>query len=175
VTISATLTFLRAHGLDGLVDGYGVHYYPDDKASPADRKQRMEVYAVSQRRAADVTGGKPCWMTEWKFSNNDKTCPINDRQRAALVQETMANFRDLAGQGRLEPSQSEQPLSLRRPDRGGPADSGFAGRPVTLGGRPYSRPFRPRQTKREQGENEGRRQGAARPTPDRRPDGREGR
>ena len=101
MTISATLTFLRAHGLDGLVDGYGVHYYPDDKASPADRKQRMEVYAVSQCRPVGVAGGKPCWMTEWGFSNNDKTCPIDDRQRAALVQETMANFRELAGQRRL--------------------------------------------------------------------------
>jgi hypothetical protein len=101
VTISATLTFLRANGLDNLVDGYGVHYYPNDKATPADRKKRMEVYAISQCRPPGVAGGKPCWITEWGFNNNDKSCPVDDRARAALVQETMANFRELAGQQRL--------------------------------------------------------------------------
>jgi hypothetical protein len=28
VTIPANYAFLRAHGLDNLVDGYGVHDYP---------------------------------------------------------------------------------------------------------------------------------------------------
>jgi hypothetical protein len=101
VTISATLTFLRANGLDNLVDGYGIHYYPDGKSTTAERKSRMEIYAVSQCRPAGVAGGKPCWMTEWGFNNNDKTCPLNDSARAALIQETMKGFHDLARQGRL--------------------------------------------------------------------------
>ncbi|WP_183572628.1 hypothetical protein HDF18_05150 [Mucilaginibacter sp. X5P1] len=101
VTISATLTFLRLNGLDTLVEGYGIHYYPDDKTTASERRKRMDTYACSQCRAAGVTGGKPCWITEWGFSNNDKSCPIDDSARALLIKETMGNFLDLARQGRL--------------------------------------------------------------------------
>jgi hypothetical protein len=78
VTISATLTFLRNNGLDSLVDGYGIHYYPNDKTTAAERRNRMDTYAVSQCRPTGFAGGKPCWITEWGFSNNDKSCPIDD-------------------------------------------------------------------------------------------------
>jgi hypothetical protein len=61
----------------------------------------METYAVSQCRPAGVAGGKPCWITEWGFSNSDKSCPLNDSARAALTRETMNDFRDLARQGKL--------------------------------------------------------------------------
>jgi hypothetical protein len=61
----------------------------------------METYAVSQCRPAGVASGKPCWITEWGFSNNDKSCPLNDSARAVLIRETTNELRDLARQGRL--------------------------------------------------------------------------
>jgi hypothetical protein len=81
---------------DNLVDRYGIHYYPDGKSTAAERKNRMETYAVSQYRLAGVGGGKPCWITEWGFSNNHKLCPLNDSARAVLMRETMNDFRYLA-------------------------------------------------------------------------------
>lgn len=96
VTINATLQFLRAHGLDRYVDAYGVHIYPWQKTA------RARAEAID---AQDVTecglGGKPCWVTEWGFDNKDLSCPANDAARAALTEETMQTFRNLAEAGRV--------------------------------------------------------------------------
>ncbi len=100
VTASATLSYLRANGLDNLVDAYGIHYYPREN-NPDARRMRMDTYAVSECRPAQSAAGKPCWITEWGVDNNDRACPLDDRGRAVIIQETMNNFRDLARQGRL--------------------------------------------------------------------------
>ena len=101
VALDATLAFLRANGLDDLVDAYGVHTYPSGKLSPAAAKQRLYDLTLAACRPPGVAGGKPCWITEWGFPNADKDCPIDDAGRAALVREYMGFYHTLADTGRL--------------------------------------------------------------------------
>jgi hypothetical protein len=100
VSINATIQFLRANGLDKLVDAYGIHTYPWE-STPARREMHLEKYAVTECRAANSALGKPCWITEWGIPNKDTSCPLNDTARAALVKEIMGDFRALEKQGRL--------------------------------------------------------------------------
>ena len=70
VSASATLDFMRAHGLDDLVDAYGVHTYPwtNDPGNPgaaAGRRERLQKYVLAECRPEGGAGGKPCWITEW--------------------------------------------------------------------------------------------------------------
>ena len=70
VNASATLDFMRAHGLDDLVDAYGVHTYPwtNDPGNPAavaGRRERLQKYVLQECRPDGSAGGKPCWITEW--------------------------------------------------------------------------------------------------------------
>ncbi len=106
VSANSTLVYLRANGLDDLVDGYAVHVYPrgnapGDPAAAAARKEGLAKYAFKQCRAAGVNGGKPCWLTEWGFNNADSNCPIDDAARTSLVQEMMGDFRPYVRDGRL--------------------------------------------------------------------------
>ncbi len=100
VSINATIQFLRANGLDKLVDAYGIHTYPWE-STPARRKMHLEKYAMAECRAENSREGKPCWITEWGIANKDMSCPLNDSARATLIQETMDDFRELAKQRRL--------------------------------------------------------------------------
>jgi hypothetical protein len=106
VSLSATMTFLRANGLDALVDGYGIHTYPSsdhpgDPVVAARRTERFESVDLAPCRAAGQSGGKPCWITEWGFPNKDFSCPPEDSARALLVQEMRANFGKAAAEHRL--------------------------------------------------------------------------
>lgn len=106
VGINATIEYMRAHGLDDLVDGYAVHIYPwsngpGDPKAAAGRRARLAKYDLAECRPSGSKGGKPCWVTEWGFNNQDMHCPINDADRATLVREMMGNFRPYAQQGRL--------------------------------------------------------------------------
>jgi hypothetical protein len=105
VSLPATLDFLREHGLDALVDAYGIHTYPSS-AQPGDPRARAR--RTARLREVDLaqcgTAGsdrKPCWITEWGFPNRDLTCPANDAPRAQLVQEVRADFAKAAAEGRL--------------------------------------------------------------------------
>jgi len=100
VSVNDTIQFLRANGLDKLVDAYGIHTYPWEK-TPANRKSRLEKYAVAECGTGKSGSGKPCWMTEWGFANKDMSCPLDDSARATLVKDMMNDFRELAKQGRL--------------------------------------------------------------------------
>jgi hypothetical protein len=100
VSINDTLEYLRQHGLDKLVDGYGVHTYPDadPHQSPSQRASTLEERGVL---SACQPGTKTCWITEWGFSNADKSCPINDTRRGQLIESERTAFRQFAQQGRL--------------------------------------------------------------------------
>lgn len=100
VSINATIQFLRANGLDKLVDAYGIHTYPWE-STPARRKMHLEKYAVAECSPENSREGKPCWITEWGIANKDMSCPLNDSARVALIKETMDDFRELAKQRRL--------------------------------------------------------------------------
>jgi hypothetical protein len=104
VSIAATLQFLKAKGLDRLVDAYGVHAYPPaDRprvpAAAADRLSRLEHIVFPECRAAGA--GKPCWLTEWGFTEAGNGCPVDDSTRLKLVQEMRRQFKAFADQGRL--------------------------------------------------------------------------
>jgi intracellular sulfur oxidation DsrE/DsrF family protein len=106
VGLSATLTFLRQHGLDSLVDAYGVHTYPSpgqpgNPSAAAQRTAHFMNVAMAECRPRGAGDGKPCWITEWGFPNSSATCPIHDESRALLVKEMRANFATVVAQKRL--------------------------------------------------------------------------
>jgi hypothetical protein len=99
VSIPATYAFLRSHGLDTLVDGYGVHDYPPavkpgDKAAIAQRNAQLDQAIFPPGNA------KPYWLTEWGFSST-ATSSAQDQDRARSVAEMRAYFLRLFRQGRL--------------------------------------------------------------------------
>ncbi len=106
VGVNTTLAFMRANGLDNLVDAYGIHIYPaskgpgDPKAAAA-RKDKLANFDLAVCRPAGSADGKPCWITEWGFANANYNCPTNDANQASLVRETMGNYRPYVQQGRL--------------------------------------------------------------------------
>lgn len=99
VSIPATYAFLRSHGLDELVDGYGVHDYPPvvrpgDKAAIAQRNAQLDQSIFPQGNA------KPYWLTEWGFGSGAASS-AQDQDRARSVAEMRAYFLQLHRQGRL--------------------------------------------------------------------------
>jgi len=106
VSLPATLAFMRAHGLDSLVDAYAIHTYPSSSqpgnpAAAAKRTDRFDSQTMAECRPAGSKDGKPCWITEWGFPNADVSCPANDANRAKLVQEMRTNFAKAAAAERL--------------------------------------------------------------------------
>jgi len=103
---NATIEFMRANGLDRLVDAYGIHVYPwnDNPGNPssaAKRKSKLEQYDLAQCQPQGSTSGKPCWLTEWGFANKDDSCPVQETNQVALVHEMMNDFRPYVQQKSL--------------------------------------------------------------------------
>ncbi len=101
VAASDTLEFMRQNGLDGLVDGYGVHAYP---AADPRRTVPALVDALGKDAFAACTASKPCWLTEWGFDNRDKPCPADDRVRVHLIATMRSALKQFAEQGKLAAS-----------------------------------------------------------------------
>ena len=106
VSLAATIAFLRSHGLDSLVDAYGVHSYPSagrpgNATAAAQRAARLNSVDLAECRATGTAGGKPCWITEWGFPNKDLSCPVNDADRTLLVEELRNDFATAATEQRL--------------------------------------------------------------------------
>jgi hypothetical protein len=99
VAIGATLQYLRANGVDALVDAYGVHAYPTADTA-AGRLNQLEQYTLVE--CHPLTERKPCWLTEWGVRAAGTGCSGNDAPRAALVQELLGDFRQIVHQGRLK-------------------------------------------------------------------------
>ena len=107
VSINATLQFMRANGLDKLVDAYGIHVYPWDNgpgqpAAAEGRRARLAKFDLTECEPAGSPDGKPCWITEWGFKNRDKSCPADETRRAALVGEMRSTFRQYVQQGKVQ-------------------------------------------------------------------------
>jgi hypothetical protein len=103
VSLSATIAFLRAHGLDSLVDAYGVHIYPStgqpgNPAAEAQRLGQLNNIDLAECRAKGAKDGKPCWVTEWGFPNPDVRCPPKETARTMLVEELRGDFAAAASQ-----------------------------------------------------------------------------
>jgi hypothetical protein len=80
VGIHKMLSYMRAHGLDNLVDAYAVHIYPDTKHNsvdaPALRKDRIARFDLADCRSHGCSDEKPCWLTEWGIDNTATSCPL---------------------------------------------------------------------------------------------------
>jgi hypothetical protein len=57
-----TLDILKADGLDAVVDGYGVHMYPNPNQTLS---QRVRGFEDLLRPCVAGGVGHPCWLTEW--------------------------------------------------------------------------------------------------------------
>jgi hypothetical protein len=106
VSLSATIAFLRTHGLDSLVDAYGVHSYPSPgqpgkPAAAAQRLGRLNSIDLAECRAKGAKDGKPCWITEWGFPNKDLSCPAKEAARTLLIEELRGDFAAAALENRL--------------------------------------------------------------------------
>jgi len=106
VSLAATIAFLRTHGLDSLVDAYGVHSYPSpgqpgNPTAAAQRAARLNSVDLAECRAEGTAGGKPCWITEWGFPNTDLSCPSKEAGRTLLVEELRSDFAAAAAEHRL--------------------------------------------------------------------------
>ncbi|WP_058187023.1 hypothetical protein [Terracidiphilus gabretensis] len=106
VGLAATMTFLRAHGLDALVDDYGIHSYPSsgqpgNPAAAAQRLARLTTIDLAACRTNGSSDGKPCWITEWGFPNTDVSCPGNEAGRTLLIEEVRHDFDQFAAEHRL--------------------------------------------------------------------------
>jgi len=99
VSIPVAYAFLRAHGLDDLVDGYGVHSYPpqvtgDDKTAAPQLSKYLNDHIFPKG------AGKPYWLTEWGFGSDGSAAA--ESQRARSVAAMRDDFRALCQQGRLK-------------------------------------------------------------------------
>ena len=106
VSAAATLDFMRANGLDDLVDVYGVHTYPwtDNPGNPGaaeGRRERLQKYVLTECQPQGSAGGKPCWITEWGIPNHDTSCPPHETNQITLVNETRSNFQPYIMQKRV--------------------------------------------------------------------------
>jgi len=99
VSIPATYAYLRAHGLDALVDGYGVHYYPPE-VKPGDTAAATQRLSVLDNQIFPPGNAKPYWLTEWGFSSK-ATSSQEDQSRARSVTEMRNYFLRLFREGRL--------------------------------------------------------------------------
>lgn len=99
VSIPATYAYLRAHGLDKLVDGYGVHYYPPE-VKPGDKAAAAQRLATLENDIFPPGNAKPYWLTEWGFPST-ATSSSGDQSRARSVTEMRAYFQGLFKQRRL--------------------------------------------------------------------------
>jgi len=106
VSLAAAIAFLRAHGLDSLVDAYGVHSYPSpgQPGNPTAAGQltaRLNSVDLAECRAKGTAGGKPCWITEWGFPNTNLSCPGDENARTLLIEELRGDFAAAAAEHRL--------------------------------------------------------------------------
>jgi hypothetical protein len=99
VSIPATIEFMRQNGLDKLVDGYGIHFYPSNYNTDTPVSQR--IHGLEERALAPCTRAKPCWLTEWGFANPSLSCPLNDKTRLMLFRTEREALKTFANEGRL--------------------------------------------------------------------------
>jgi len=99
VSIPATYAFLRAHGLDKLVDGYGVHDYPP-VVKPGDKAAAAQRIAKLDQSIFPPGNAKPYYLTEWGFPSTAKSS-AEDQTRTRSVAEIRTYFLHLFRQGRL--------------------------------------------------------------------------
>jgi hypothetical protein len=99
VSIPVTYAFLRAHGLDDVVDGYGVHDYPP-QFSGSNKAALVQLRKYLDDNIFLSGNTKPYWLTEWGFGSNGSS--VDESKRAQSIAATRSYFHDLCNQGRLK-------------------------------------------------------------------------
>jgi hypothetical protein len=101
VSLVAMLQFLRAKGMDKLVDAYGIHWYPEGATTPAARLADLQRFLAECGTGSD--GRKPCWITEWGLPvTSGPTCPVVEVKRTGIFAELRNDFSQFVRQGRLQ-------------------------------------------------------------------------
>ncbi|GEP07370.1 hypothetical protein MOX02_54080 [Methylobacterium oxalidis] len=75
---------LFKRGLARSVDALAIHHYPNADSAPDLRKRALRA-TVAKCGAAKI--GVGCWLTEWGVRNDERNCPVDDKQRAKIVRE----------------------------------------------------------------------------------------
>ncbi|MDB5589574.1 hypothetical protein [Enterovirga sp.] len=102
IDLRATIRYLRARGLDQLVDAYGVHTYVGPGAGVDERRRHLAVEVFPECAPAGSPEGKPCWLTEWGIPL-PPVCPATgDSERAAAARSYLQDFARYAEAGRLQ-------------------------------------------------------------------------
>lgn len=101
VSVQATLDYLRQHGLDTYVDGYGVHIYIQNAQlmSPA---QIAEIFKAKISLSPSEKFTKPLWITEWGSRNFSTSCPLNDTTRAQDIRAQIRAFEPFLKTGQVK-------------------------------------------------------------------------
>lgn len=101
VAPSDAINLLRSYGIDEIVSGYGLHFYPGSTVSS------LELHKVMY----DVTGfcGNgpnriPCWLTEWGVASHSKRCPSDDLHQAEVIAKVRDEIEQLAAARRVSGS-----------------------------------------------------------------------
>ncbi|MBS0352321.1 MAG: hypothetical protein JSR83_00225 [Proteobacteria bacterium] len=123
ISINATIKYLNQHGANNYVDGYGVHVYPweNGPGNPTEavrRKERLDRYVLTN--CGKLANSPPCWITEWGFKADSASCPVEDKKRLLLVDETRKTFETYMRNGQVSAiyyyTWNSDPLSPRNND-----------------------------------------------------------
>jgi hypothetical protein len=98
VDTNETLDILKADGLDAVVDGYGVHFYPNVNQTLSQRTRDFEDLL---RPCAAGGRGHSCWLTEWGVRQPNLACPSDESKRVPLIRETLERIAASVRQKRI--------------------------------------------------------------------------
>lgn len=98
VSLADTIQFFRQNGADHLIDGYGVHVYPDGNPH---KPVEARIASLDQDLFSECTPAKPCWLTEWGIPNGSETCPIDETSRTQAIQSVRSALKHFVEQRRL--------------------------------------------------------------------------
>ena len=92
-----TLAILKGMGLDVIVDGYGLHSYPDRKAGQIEREKAFDALIS----LCDPEGGHACWLTEWGVAEPGRACEIDNEASRSVIVEMNKMIASRAAQGKI--------------------------------------------------------------------------
>jgi hypothetical protein len=83
-TVESTRAYLAAHGADRLVDAYSFHVYPvvPESADLAKAQSEIGRQIGAIFNECRSVKSKPCWVTEWGFSDQAAPCQQSPKQDA---------------------------------------------------------------------------------------------
>jgi hypothetical protein len=98
-TVESTRAYLAAHGADKFLDAYSFHIYPvvPPNADLAKGQSEIARQIGAVYNECRSVKSKPCWVTEWGFSDQAAPCQQSAKQDA-YIEDAAAVFRQEASQ-----------------------------------------------------------------------------